>query len=241
MLSEEEITKKERQRRIWDDISFIFVAVFLACSVIFSVLMIYQKTYYKLKYVSGLSMYPTYNSHVVTPDGGTRTTDDKTTYAGDKNLDCVLVDCHDKAINSLERFDIVVAQRPDGPSTDLIKRLIALPGETFYFGSTGEDKGQLYVLGGDNEFHKVETPVEAKYLSAPGATYEGYTTPYTLKSDEYFICGDNRANSTDSRFFGPLNRKFMEGLVVAWIGTYESANNELGYINLDLELPRWYK
>ena len=88
-----------------------------------------------------------------------------------------------------QRGDVVVFRYPLDPSLFYIKRIAALPGETVV-----EDSGVLV---------------------AKGAT----TSPtLTLAKDEYFMLGDNAPESSDSRQWGPLQRKFIVGrvLVRAW-------------------------
>lgn len=90
----------------------------------------------------------------------------------------------------IDRFDIVVV---NNGKEDIIKRVIAMPGETI----SCED-GKIYVNDHlqDEEYSKGKTSDFEKV---------------TLKDDEYFVLGDNRTNSADSRLYGPFNTKKVKG------------------------------
>lgn len=101
-----------------------------------------------------------------------------------------------------KRGDIVVFTAPPkdvGPSrTDLVKRVIGLPGETI---SSGDG---LVVING--------RPLAETWLSK-GAVTTGITTQ-VIQPNEYFVMGDNRSNSQDSRFFGPIIASEIIGKVI---------------------------
>jgi signal peptidase I len=58
---------------------------------------------------------------------------------------------------------------------------------------------------------KVQT-LDEKYL--PSINFDNREYNFTLKENEYFVLGDNRNFSYDSRYFGPLNKKFIIGRVI---------------------------
>lgn len=95
----------------------------------------------------------------------------------------------------IQRYDIVVADLiENGKKTDtLIKRVYGLPGETI----SSED-GVIYING---------KKIDDSY--AYGKTNDFGSI--TLGSDEYFLLGDNRGVSLDSRIFGPINKKHIDG------------------------------
>ena len=112
-------------------------------------------------------------------------------------------------VKGLNRFDIVVVKLSDG---DIIKRVIGLPGETVKYEvkeEEGETKGILYVDGKvieeeflDNEA-KTSTCIRENKLCSEGVT---------LGLDEYFVMGDNRKVSHDSRYIGPIKKDQIKGI-----------------------------
>lgn len=109
----------------------------------------------------------------------------------------VIVDKISYLLGAPQRGDIVVLSI-EGEPKDLIKRIIGLPGETIELAG-----GIIYIDG---------QPLDEPYL-APGST--GAHRATRLGADEYFVMGDNRNNSRDSRSFGPIRREAIVGR--AWI------------------------
>ena len=95
-----------------------------------------------------------------------------------------------------KRGDIVVFPYPDDESVDYIKRIIGLPGETI----EGKE-GLVYIDG---------KPLNEPYVRA---SLDQDFGPYTIPEDSYFMMGDNRNNSADSRY---------------WIHTFLSKNKIKG-------------
>jgi signal peptidase I len=97
-----------------------------------------------------------------------------------------------------QRGDIIVFQDPNAPGRKLIKRIIGLPGETVEM-----TNGAVLIDG---------QALPEPYLDDPGA----YTrAPSVVPEDEYFVLGDNRNNSSDSRSWGMLPREDIVGK--AWL------------------------
>ena len=98
-------------------------------------------------------------------------------------------------IGEIERYDMVVADLiVDGKKDDtLIKRIYGLPGETIKC-----ENGVIYIYD-----HKIEDP----YATNETSDFEAVT----LGDDEYFLLGDNRSISLDSRIIGPVKEKDIEG------------------------------
>lgn len=113
----------------------------------------------------------------------------------------VIVNVAASYLTDIERFDVVVVHSPD--NKDLwVKRVIGLPGETISY-----QDGILYV---DNK--EIEEPfldknyVEQVVKQQQLKTFTQDMAPVTLKDNEYFLMGDNRNNSMDSRSVGPFTR-----------------------------------
>ena len=85
-----------------------------------------------------------------------------------------------------QRFDIIIFRYPDDESQLFIKRIIGLPGETVEIRD-----GHIYINGSDTPLEDVETK----------EPMEGSFGPYTVPEDCYFVMGDNRNNSRDSRYW----------------------------------------
>jgi signal peptidase I len=97
----------------------------------------------------------------------------------------------------VRRFDVVVFECPGCLGVDYVKRVLGLPGETVQLRG-----GDLHVDG-----RNVEQcfPHEAEHYATYPAT--------TLGADEYYVVGDNRPRSRDSRSFGPIRRGDVKGVV----------------------------
>ena len=96
------------------------------------------------------------------------------------------------AFSGPERFDIIVFELKNDPGTHYIKRVIGLPGETVQI-----KEGAVYING---KLLSEDTYGNAAILR-PGRASE----PLTLGEGEYFVMGDNRNNSQDSRYNEPGN------------------------------------
>ena len=103
-----------------------------------------------------------------------------------------------------ERGDVVIFRYPQDPSTFFIKRVIALPGETVRF-----EDGTMHITALDGTVHVYDEP----YVSGNMRTTRDEET--VLHDDEYFVMGDNRSASSDSRVWGPLPEKYIVGRAYA--------------------------
>ncbi len=117
--------------------------------------------------------------------------------------DRILVDKLSYHLHAIGRGDIVVFATPPGEDAgpnvkDLVKRVIGLPGETI--SSAG---GQVVING---------KPLKEPWL--PKGTVTTGITTQVIPPNEYFVMGDNRSDSQDSRFFGPIHRSLIVGRVV---------------------------
>jgi signal peptidase I len=101
----------------------------------------------------------------------------------------------------IKRGDIVVLYYPNDPSKSYIKRVIGLPGETI----TVED-GRLYING----------VLQAEPYLTPEAIHNYTRSPVTqeVTDHHYFVMGDNRNNSSDSRDWGLVPEKYIYGKAI---------------------------
>lgn len=136
------------------------------------------------------------------------------------NGDYLIIDEISYRFNQPERGDIVVFRFPDDPKQFFIKRIIALPGETVELA-----KDKIIIRSAERPSGFV---LEESYLE------EGQLTVGTLRmrldDNEYFVMGDNRIQSSDSRRWGAVNESFIIGKAIlrAWpfgeFGTLEAAH-----------------
>jgi len=113
--------------------------------------------------------------------------------------DYLIVDKVSYVLTDLKRDDVVVFKYPNDPKKFFIKRVIALPNETI------DIKGSEITI--TNEEHKDGFNLDQPFVK----NISNGNTHYELKSDEYFVMGDNRPASSDSRSWGPLRREFITG------------------------------
>ena len=114
--------------------------------------------------------------------------------------DYLIVDKLSYELGTPKRNTVIVFRYPNDPRKSFIKRIIGLPNETVI--SNG-DTVQII-----NEENPKGFEIDQSYVvhSSPLSSFEK-----KLGSDEYFVMGDNRAESFDSRFWGPLNKKYILG------------------------------
>lgn len=104
--------------------------------------------------------------------------------------------------NPIRRFDIVANYYPERGDTIFIKRVVGLPGDTVEL-----QDGYLYVNG-----EKYEEPyINDAYRSGSLNSFMAYTVPDGM----YFVMGDHRNNSNDSRSVGPLDEEMIIGVAIA--------------------------
>ena len=107
-----------------------------------------------------------------------------------------------------ERGDVIVLRYPKDPSQFFIKRIVGLPGETIKL-----QNGSVFII---NDLNPDGIQLdESFYLGSDIKTYGN--SEITLSSDEYFVLGDNRDESLDSRSvsLGPVHRSSIIG--EAWL------------------------
>ena len=128
-------------------------------------------------------------------------------------------------MGTIKRRDVLVFKYPEEPDRDFIKRVIGLPGETVEL-----REKKVYING---------TPLEEPYvhfLSPPSAPSELHEVtsfdvrerfgPVTVPADQYFMMGDNRDNSADSRYWGFLRRDYIKGKAVVIYWSYQAERED---------------
>lgn len=118
-----------------------------------------------------------------------------------ENLDYLVVNEILYLFRPPERGDVIVFRYPDNPSVFYIKRVIGLPGETVSI-----NRGVVTIIDAEGK----KTALAEPYIVNEDATY---TKDVSLLPGEYFVMGDNRPNSSDSRTWGPLHKKDIIGRV----------------------------
>ena len=192
---------------IWAILYFV-----ITVGLIISSCFLFKKYYYQSIFVSGTSMQPTLNAN----------------YSTTGRCDFGIIDTHAKRINEINRFDIVTTyypwdskdyslsegsfvpgSKPEENASYKIKRVIALPNETFKL-----TNNELYLKSG-SDFIKIEMPFERKLDNVYNNTKE-----ITLKDNEYWVMGDNWKISQDCYdVMQPVYKENIVGVLVAIQGT----------------------
>lgn len=101
-----------------------------------------------------------------------------------------------------ERGEVIVLKYPENPKEYFIKRVVGLPGERV---KIAEGKVTIY-----NKQHPEGQILDETYLTNMSTDGEKIVS---LNDNQYYVLGDNRANSYDSRRFGPLDKNLIVGRV----------------------------
>jgi signal peptidase I len=119
------------------------------------------------------------------------------------DLDYLIIDEISYRFHSPERGDVIVFRNPNNPGQRFIKRIIGLPGEIVKI-----KDGKITIIDQNGESFVLD---ESEYLP------KGTITPGDLEThlgdNQYFVLGDNRSSSLDSRFFGPILKEEIIGKV----------------------------
>ena len=120
-------------------------------------------------------------------------------------------------LRDIRHGDVIVFRYPEQPQTDFVKRVIALPGDTIRIRDkkvflNGKPVNEPYVLYDDPQTYPDQPALPEPYRS------RDQYGPYKLGPDQYFAMGDNRDQSHDSRYWGPVPRGMIKGraFMVYW-------------------------
>jgi signal peptidase I len=143
--------------------------------------------------------------------------------------DYVLIDKISPHFSDYKRGDIIVFNPPPGyeeGGVPFIKRIIGLPGDTVRL-----ENGDVFVTPPGGVAVKLDEPYVIKDASGRTAPTQprdlAGTTEWTVPAGQYFVMGDNRPVSQDSRFFGPISRDSIIGR--AWLRYFPL--NRIGFLN----------
>ena len=153
--------------------------------VVISLVIIIPVRYFLIQpfYVKGASMEPNFYDH-----------------------EYLIIDEISYRFHNPARGDIIVFRYPKDPQEFFIKRVIGLPGEKVEL-----KDGQVFIY---NQEFKDGVALDEKYLPADLKTFANTgTESVTLGANEFYVMGDNRNESKDSRSFGPVDRSFLIGRV----------------------------
>jgi signal peptidase I len=124
-------------------------------------------------------------------------------------------------IDDPEFQDIIVFEYPEDPSKDFIKRVIGLPGDTISIKN--------------KEVYRNGKPLNEPYVQHTSASIvplRDNMPEITVPTGKYFVMGDNRDNSHDSRFWGFVDRDTIKGkawiIYWSWTGPFNIRWNNIG-------------
>ena len=104
-----------------------------------------------------------------------------------------------KHFNEIQRGDVVLFRHPSTQGKDMLKRVEGLPGETVRLA-----EGRVFING---------VALEEPYVAPNHGLDPALDLEWTLGDYDYFVLGDNRSDSLDSRRLGPVKRQWITGMV----------------------------
>ena len=128
-------------------------------------------------------------------------------------------------IGTIRRGDVLVFKYPVEPDRDFIKRVIGLPGETLEL-----KEKKIYINGralDEPYVHFLEEPHHnAELAEVTSSDVRENYGPVTVPPNQYFMMGDNRDNSADSRYWGFMPRDYVKGKALLIYWSYESERED---------------
>ena len=128
--------------------------------------------------------------------------------------DRILVNKLSYHLHGVNRGDIVVFSRPPaedcgGPEVnDLVKRVVGLPGDVISL-----SRGYVYIDGKRLNESWLPATEQGITSAGPAGNRSNLAQPYRIPADNYFVMGDNRNDSCDSRYWGPIKQSLIVGKV----------------------------
>ena len=133
-------------------------------------------------------------------------------------------------MQEIARGEVIVFKYPEDPERDFIKRVVGLPGEqievrhkrVYVDGKLVDEPHAHYMEEPPPVPHEIESGDRPTFSGDPRENYG----PVTVPPKHYFVMGDNRDNSQDSRYWGFLPRDYVKGraLVIYWSYEAETGN-----------------
>lgn len=116
-----------------------------------------------------------------------------------QNGDYLIIDKLSYKLTDPKRGDVIIFKYPGDTTKFFIKRIIGLPNETV------DIKGSKITI--TNKDHEDGFVLDQPFIKSPSNN----DIHYELKGDEYFVMGDNRNASSDSRYWGPVKKELLSG------------------------------
>lgn len=132
----------------------------------------------------------------------------------------------------VRRGDIVVFRFPGDPETDFVKRVIGLPGDTL------EVRDKKILIGGQELPEPYTVHEDPQIYPADRALPEQFRLrdqfgPYTVPEGNYFVMGDNRDRSNDSRYWGTVPRSLIKGRAFLIYWSFRGSPPPVGSPSID--------
>jgi signal peptidase I len=145
-----------------------------------------------------------------------------------------LTDWHLPGLRPPRRGDIIVFKYPQDEKRDFIKRIIGTPGDRI------QVRGHTVIVNGEPLAELYTKPTPSAFARAELPGYCGYSygcEPTVVPSDSYFVMGDNRDNSQDSRYWGFVKRDKIKGKAFLIYWSWDSDRHWLRWRRIANYIP----
>jgi signal peptidase I len=132
--------------------------------------------------------------------------------------DHILIDKSSGTRAAIRRGDVVVFKYPEDPKKDFVKRVVAIGGDTI------EEKSKVIYINRNALHESFAQHTDAQTLSPEPRDNFG---PYTVPPNNYFVMGDNRDQSYDSRYWGYVPKENIEGKVLKIYWSWDTVNRRV--------------